>query len=196
MVAEIAMAISVQTRMFQATEHMALLRQLWRHSVATGSFAKEIARARRRNVESAFLCGLLHDIGKPLVLDAVTEIERARGTRYGQVALGAAMDQFHARVGALLSREWALPDQVSEAILFHHDYQEAPRFSEAAMMVNLADHVAHLVLPQTSGPGGRKVDEDTVRSLEVVAELNLYADDLDQLLHKGEKVARLVEAMT
>ena len=42
-VAEIAMAISVQGETFDVPGHMPLVRKLWKHSLAVGCFAKEIA---------------------------------------------------------------------------------------------------------------------------------------------------------
>ena len=41
--------------------------------LATGLFAKRIAKERRWNAEEAFLCGLLHGIGRPILLDALYE---------------------------------------------------------------------------------------------------------------------------
>ena len=43
------------------------------------AYAKEIARLRRSNVEGAFLCGLLHDIGKPVLLQTLVDIQRSFG---------------------------------------------------------------------------------------------------------------------
>ena len=49
---------------------------LFGDSPGVDAFAKEIARMRRANVESAFLCGLLHDIGKPVILQALADLQR------------------------------------------------------------------------------------------------------------------------
>ncbi|MEN8165476.1 MAG: HDOD domain-containing protein, partial [Acidobacteriota bacterium] len=64
MITEIAMAVSVRGRMFGNPRCAELLAALWKHSVLTAWFTKEIARAHGHNVEVAFLCGLLHDVGK------------------------------------------------------------------------------------------------------------------------------------
>ena len=44
---------------------------LWRESVITALFAQEIARLKRRNVDSAYLCGLLHRVGMAVILSRV-----------------------------------------------------------------------------------------------------------------------------
>ena len=47
-----------------------------------GSTRSEIARAlRRKNVEGAFLCGLLHDVGKPLVMQELIQLASERTER-------------------------------------------------------------------------------------------------------------------
>ena len=58
----------MQSGVFRVPGYEPVLNQLWRHALASGAFAKEIARVRRLNVESAFLCGLLHSVGKPALL--------------------------------------------------------------------------------------------------------------------------------
>jgi putative nucleotidyltransferase with HDIG domain len=188
-VSRLGMAISVQARVFDVPSHRELVARLWRHSLAAGCFAKEVARSRRTNVESAFLCGLLHDVGKPIVLDSVAELECSRGAPYADAEVLLAMDVYHAEVGTMLVRAWNLPDQVGDAVRFHHEYQAAQSFRELAMMVNLADHLAHLTIPTTV-----HLDEEKVRQLPVVEELNIYPDDLDRLIAQRDNVLQLVEA--
>ena len=71
---EIAVTVSLKSGAVKIPGHEADIRQLWRHALASGAYAKEIARLRRYNVESAYLCGLLHAVGKPVVLKVVTTI--------------------------------------------------------------------------------------------------------------------------
>src|SRR6185436_19119059 len=71
---EIAVTISLKSGTVKIPGYEGDVRQLWRHALASGAYAKEIARMRRYNVESAYLCGLLHAVGKPVVLKTVTTI--------------------------------------------------------------------------------------------------------------------------
>src|SRR5581483_11226132 len=77
-ITEIAFAASVQSGIFRVPGYEAVLDGLWRHALASGAFAKEVARARRSNVESAFLCGLLHAVGKPALLQIAVDVARQR----------------------------------------------------------------------------------------------------------------------
>lgn len=76
LLSEIAFTASLKVGAFQIPGYEDDVKKLWRHSLATGAFAKEVARVKRMNVESAYLCGLLHEIGKPVVLRITTTIAR------------------------------------------------------------------------------------------------------------------------
>ncbi|MEP6935379.1 MAG: HDOD domain-containing protein, partial [Nitrospirota bacterium] len=52
---EIAVAISLKSGAVTIPGYEAYMQQLWRHALASGAYAKEIARLRRYNVESAYL---------------------------------------------------------------------------------------------------------------------------------------------
>jgi HD-like signal output (HDOD) protein len=68
MLAGLAFSVSVQSGVFTIKGYEKEIRRLWSHALATGLYGKEIARRIRHNVENAFLCGLLHSIGKPVIL--------------------------------------------------------------------------------------------------------------------------------
>ncbi len=100
LISEIATAVAVRGRMFADARCAALLTALWRHSVLAGFFSKEIARARRRNVDVAFLCGLLHDIGK---------------------AADHELEGGHPKIGADLLKRHGEREEIVHAALGHHD---------------------------------------------------------------------------
>src|SRR3982751_6509124 len=67
----IAFAVAVQGQVFTSSYFRREMSDLWRESVITALFAQEIARLKRRNVESAYLCGLLHRAGMAVILHNV-----------------------------------------------------------------------------------------------------------------------------
>src|SRR6186713_997988 len=67
----IAFAVAVQGQVFASSYFRREMTDLWRESVITALFAQEIARLKRRNVESAYLCGLLHRAGMAVLLNRV-----------------------------------------------------------------------------------------------------------------------------
>ena len=186
---EIAVTISLKSGAVKIPGHEADMRQLWRHALASGAYAKEIARLRRYNVESAYLCGLLHGVGKPVVLKTIATIAAEMHIPLEPSAVTSFLDGYHSRVGILIAREWALPPQVAEAIAYYWIYEQAPAHKQEAMMTCLADRLATYILVPDS------FDDSTLRDHSVFADLNFYPNDIDALLKLKEKVLSLVEAM-
>jgi HD-like signal output (HDOD) protein len=190
LVTEIALAASVQSGTFRVPGYEAVLKQLWQHALASGAFAKEIARLRRSNVESAFLSGLLHAIGKPALLQLCTDLAKTLSVRLTTTTLFTLLDEHNTRVGVLIAEKWNLPRPVAAAITFYADYRAATAFESDAMIACLADRLAtDLLVPDA-------FDGQTVREHPVFADLNLYPDDVALLLDKKETVRKVVEAMT
>lgn len=186
---EIAVTVSLKSGAVKIPGYEADIRQLWRHALASGAYAKEIARLRRYNVESAYLCGLLHTVGKPVVLKTITSIATELHITLEPRAVLSFLDGYHSRVGILIATEWALPSQVAEAIVYYSVYEQAPSHRHEAMMTCLADRLATYILVPDS------FDDSTFRDHSVFADLNLYPNDVDTLLSLKEKVLKLVDTM-
>jgi len=191
-ITEIAVAISVKAKVFESESHIDIVHDLWRYSVAAGLFAKEVARQRRRNVESTFLCGLLHNVGKPVILDALGALEKKCGRPLPREDVLLALDTYHTDVGSQLAQEWALPPQTVEAIRYHEQYQDAPTFGEVTMTVNLAVCLAGLVIESTEESW--EADLQALQELPVLKDLNLTPSDLQKLVDQTERVRETVEA--
>jgi len=188
MVREISLAASMQGLLsdFGAREH--LISKLWIHCLTTALCAKEIARLRRENVEEAFLCGLLHDMGKPVLLQTILDYEKDQDERIVDAVIALALEEFHAEVAAALIEAWGLPQEMAEAIACHHDWKCAERARRQAAILNLADHQAHEVQGSHLVASG-ELDES------VLEELNLYPEDLEALSAKHEGIKDYVEAL-
>jgi putative nucleotidyltransferase with HDIG domain len=101
---------------------------MWSHSLRTARLAADIARAEkvdRKVVEEAMLAGMLHDIGRLIILkipkkyNEVVELIEATGCSAVEAEY-TVLDTSHAELGAYLLGLWGLPDSVVEAIAFHH----------------------------------------------------------------------------
>ncbi|ALA59634.1 HDOD domain-containing protein [Nitrospira moscoviensis] len=189
LLSEIAFTASLKTGAFQVPGHEDEVKRLWRHSLASGAFGKEVARARRVNVESAYLCGLLHGIGKPVVLRTVATLTRDKKLPVDKPEFGVLIEGYHTRVGGLIADKWGLPKQVAEAIHYYADYDHAASFRQECMLTCVADRLAtHLLSPG-------EMPEEQLRDHPVFAELNLYPNDIDQLIAGKDKVLAMVNAM-
>jgi putative nucleotidyltransferase with HDIG domain len=187
---QMALLITCKGRVFAVPGYESEIRALFQHSLASALFAQEIARARRWNVEEAFLCGLLHDIGRPVLLQLVIDVQKELRFKAPFENVDALVTAHHARVGSELLAHWGLPAQIAETVLFHHDPGAAPTFRKTALMTSLADDLANLLLETTP------IDEEALRAHPTLGLLNMYADELDELLLKRELIAATVEAIS
>jgi putative nucleotidyltransferase with HDIG domain len=190
LLSEIAFTVSLQKGAIRVPGFDADITQLWRHAMASGAYAKEIARIRKLNVENAYLCGLLHAIGKPVVLKTVLGIATSLHTPIDRRTVLSFIDTHHAPVGAMVAETWALPKQVAHAITYCHCYEQAPAFKQEVMITCLADRLATFLLaPDT-------FDEATFRAHTVFADLNLYPHDIEKLLGLKDHILAVVQAIT
>lgn len=186
---EIALVIATQTKVFKVAGYDAQVRAIFKHSIAAAAYSQEIARLRRWNVEDAFLTGLLHDTGKPVLLQLLVEVQKELKLGVEVGIVDDLLEQMHAGVGSRLVESWKLPERLAETIAYHHRPHEAPTTTQAAMTLNLADELAHLAV------GPREVTEESLRTHPMLEPLNVYRDELDGLLKHKEMVKSMAEAV-
>jgi len=109
--------------------------EFWRHLLATGVYAKLVARkisVHKNFLEDYFLCGLMHDIGK-IVLNNMNPV--GYGKLIGAArASGKPLHLYetaifginHAEIGKLLGGKWGLQEQIVEAMALHHSPELVP----------------------------------------------------------------------
>lgn len=189
---EIALAASLQSGVFRVGRHEGELQRLWRHAIASGGFAREVARTKRANVENAFLCGLLHEIGKPALLQLVADIENERGEEISAEELDAVLEERHVEIGVTLAERWELPSAVQRALRHYRDVGTTDGEDDAIEVVVTATAsqlATHLVAPEA-------LNEEALRGYHGFALLNLYPEDVDEILARCDAVRGLVESMT
>ena len=120
----------------------------WRHSIAVAACCKVIARRLRFNQDYAFTAGLLHDIGR-LVLVSTFAQEYAEAMAYrcehdSEVldAERAVMGIDHVQAGATLAEHWNFSETMRLAIANHHD-PDAPGAGLLASIVHVANAIVH-----------------------------------------------------
>ncbi len=190
MLAGLALSISVQRGVFRIKGYEKEIRTLWHQALASGLYGKEIARRIRHNVENAFLCGLLHTIGKPLLLHLLTTSAQTLQVRHSWALMESLIQEWHIPAGAKLAAAWKLPEPVQEAIRLYpdHSFHEATSPTKGAMITCLADHLSTCLLDPSTH------NEEKLRTLPVVQALNFYPEDMTALLEQGETIQRQVEA--
>lgn len=190
-IAQMALAVSVGQSVFTAdssTEN--ILQYLWKHSLSCAAWGREIARIGRINTEVVFLCGLLHQIGKPVALNALQKLSDNEPMPDKNDLL-VLLDKYHKVVGVNLARRWSLPEAIVESINFIDDFYAAPTAREEVMAV----HAARAITDLTMREGGYQTEDFLSLSEPVFSELNLYEEDMQELAGKAKNVEALLQSM-
>jgi putative nucleotidyltransferase with HDIG domain len=124
------------------------LANFWRHAIGTALSAKALARVLNLSQDHAFISGLLHDIGKLVLVsrfpDQYSEVIAYR-TEHDCTVLEAERKVVildHAIVGQALAEFWKFPVVIQKAIGNHH----APMTQDLGGMpsvIHVADAIAH-----------------------------------------------------
>ena len=128
------------------------LENFWRHSLVVAVMAKIISKSVKRgflqDAEIAFSSGLLHDIGKLIIVSHAPEDYSTIKTMQQQSSASeieiefAVLEFTHADLGSYLTSKWSLPGEICFAIMNHHS-REAMEVDSLAAIMHLADHLAY-----------------------------------------------------
>jgi HD-like signal output (HDOD) protein len=116
---------------------------LLEHGLGTAYMARLVADAIDGDQEEAFMYGLLHDIGKLVILKAAFDVRRQLNAAVPAEALDLTMRERHAAIGALVLRRWRLPSILDEPIVWHHDWTQARHEPRKAAITYLANRLSH-----------------------------------------------------
>ncbi len=99
---------------------------LWKHSMLVSNLAFKIAKSLQMSSlvqENARVSGLLHDIGKLVLLKKPDFFMQVRKDKNGMIDLESEyqiLGTSHAEMGGYLLGMWGLPNAIVDAITFHH----------------------------------------------------------------------------
>lgn len=175
---EIAIALCLHSAAFRTVGYERLRKQMMVHAFLSGGLAKELARRKRRNVESMFLCGLLHSIGCPVVLRVLSDLQKGARAMLPEADAGKVMREFEERAAAAVTVEWNLPQVVQVVAAKYRDPGSADEFAEEVKLTALADQLAWFMLD--SNPP----EDSELARLPAWADLNFYPDDIEAIFER------------
>lgn len=124
-------------------------KSFWRHNVACGIVARNIAAQREEpNIESFFLAGMLHDIGSLFLYRHISEqnliqLLHSRDVCTPLFELEREVLGFdHAALSGALAREWGLPEAVCAGVANHHAPGSDPQYRLEEALLHVADLIA------------------------------------------------------
>lgn len=143
----VAATLRQLNRKFGAIEQM-----IWKNSSCTAMACRYIAsRYRKPYAEELFLLGLLHDLGKLVLMRQIPAEykEVIDETKNGRVFVEVEQERFgfaHPLIGALVAKKWNFSMETCQGILHHHDPFGGSlegQLQEKTAYVYVADLITH-----------------------------------------------------
>jgi HD-like signal output (HDOD) protein len=145
--------------------------RLWNHSIATGAYSREVAKSEKADrtlMSDSFIAGMLHDAGQLILAANLPDVYASvlQTAEQQQVTISDAelmtLGATHAEVGAYLLGLWGLPNQVVEAVAFHHNPEQCGfRDKSPLTFVHAGDALEH----EIEGDGPVRMNQEYLQRL-------------------------------
>jgi putative nucleotidyltransferase with HDIG domain len=154
-------------------------KDFWHHSVAVGMIAEAISKNLRRrdyaDSDESFTAGLLHDIGKLALgcFGADYFNQATRESREWNVPFfkGEHAKTSHTTVGLFLAKKWNFPEDLCNALAYHHHIARCPGAKRMVAIVHISDGIAHIVnISTTPGETPPQLEPEAIGLVDVQPE--------------------------
>src|SRR3984893_16413641 len=149
-VANIAFTLALQGKMLDVKGQQHKARRLWRHSLASALWSRQLAHMLAREAGMCYLCGLVHNIGKVVTLGAVHDLAERAGKKLGGEEYDRLIETFHRHIGARVVTAWALPSPVLTVTSQWEAYAAAGPARFESNVVNVAHALADFTLIEST----------------------------------------------
>ena len=116
--------------------------QLWRHSLACAYASQNVALHFNLKLKNdPFIMGLLHDIGKLVLLQVLSELTLKNEfyKKLGKAQLFETLKEFHGKFGAVLLKRWNYDKGAIRVVIYHDHINRADVISKELLVVNFAN---------------------------------------------------------
>lgn len=146
---EIVLSVSLTSSLASKLDGSFELEKFWRHSLLVGITTKHLAKDFGYRVSGeAFTAGLLHDIGILVIaqyfnkeFQQIAQLGKRREFPFDQIERRFLDNSTHYEIGSWLAERWNFPDQLVEAIAFHHQPHLAPKNPILPALIYLAEYI-------------------------------------------------------
>ncbi len=164
---------------------------LWEHSFKTATAARLIVEKSEADfgigADDAYTCGLVHDVGKMLLLQNQTEqfAEALKHSKEKGMPLAKAEAELfgftHAHVGGFLAKRWKLPHELQVAVMYHHSPGANPEDWVQGFLIHAANTIAHQCASGSGGWVGDLLHDDSMQvfsfSEDILSEIKEIVTD-------------------
>lgn len=141
-VRQLVTASCITSKLRNPRTYGAAARELVDHSIGTAYLGWLVADRVDDDSDAAFLCGLLHDIGKFVILKLAHE-DRPVPPSMTQARLAHCIETRHAAIGGKALSRWQFADEIRLPVTFHHQPADAHGHLPQAAIVYAANRLSH-----------------------------------------------------
>lgn len=172
------------------------IKKFWHDSFAVAAICKWIARYSHDDAETAFTCGMIHNIGELLIHillpNECAEMQKVvdKGARNVDIEKNYLGFDF-SEAGAELAHRWKFPDTIVKSIRYQLDPHEAELFPRLAGVVNIALYINKMneagadsaaILASFPNSLATELGINLVKMMEKIDETKELATAIDALL--------------
>jgi len=171
-----------------------LLQKLWIHSFACGCFGKRIAQETGlQNPDTVFLMGIVHDIGKMLLIRAIADIYPEES--FESLELMRGIHEIHTTFGGVLLKKMHFPAEFIRIAEFHHWNDFSSDDDKELLVIHLADYLANRTGFRYFDlePGEDKTDPDFLSSLETMESLKQLKLSAAGILEIADEIKTVIK---
>jgi putative nucleotidyltransferase with HDIG domain len=142
-VRNVVLAVCFTSRLQGANVYGPQGRELMDHAIGTAYLARLVAERLGQDADEAFMCGLLHDMGKLLLLKLARDFIKFGVPTPSSQEIEIFCRERHAEIGARLLRQWQLPETLESPVRYHHDPAASPTHSHESAVTYMANRLSH-----------------------------------------------------
>ena len=197
---EVISGVALSNHAFRQFDHITssgiCFDSLWSHCLNVGMFAKHISETiikDSKNIDYAFIAGLLHDVG---ILIFASNIPEQYSSILSDVShnkkclIDEEKNVFgvsHEKIGAYLMGLWGFNDFIIEALAYHHN--PMINISEEFIpltAVYIANIIEHELFPENALGVVPEIDKEYIEKLNLTDKIPIWRDECKKLLESGD----------
>jgi HD-like signal output (HDOD) protein len=187
--ASLAFTLVVQGRLLNIPGQNQAVRRLWRHALASALWARQLAQRVAYDPNLCYLCGLLHEVGKPVVLAVAHDLATSAQLQLTPPQYARLVETFWRPMGAAAAAAWNLPAPVAATMAQWEAYPAAGDLRIECNIVALAHRLADQTLD-----GASDTAHELLATEPVYLDLGLGAADAMTLAEAAGDVSTEVAA--
>jgi len=170
-----------------------LMERLWMHSFACACFGKRIAEEiKNKNAETIFLMGIVHDIGKMLLIKAIADINPEETFEDGELLV--AIHEIHTTFGSVVLKKMRFSQDFVKIAEFHHWNDFSKDEEQELLIIHLSDFLAAAAgFSFFRSKKDKKIQLDSLSDIDQLTSLKYLKIDKNKILKILEEIKPVIQ---